>query len=323
MVDKEYHYFYQNAVDASAAYLTNEDGKIIARCIIYNKVMDESGKIWKLAERQYSSEEDDILKRSLIDTLIKGGHIDGYKKVGAGCGEARNFVDLDGNSLAGHRFKIECNLDYDDTLSYQDSFKWYDEYKRIADNYGDGDIALDTTEGSIDGEDEDRPYDDYHNYYCDNTNLVYMHGIEYYCDTENMDDFIWIEESEEYHHEDDVLICPECNEYYLETRTNYSDITEKDYCCSECREKAEETYKQKNWFYSEYDEEFYEDEDMVASYQEWDSMNCSYKERTISIQTLEGLVKENRLYEIDEIYYDEVDEETGLPYVYEMEEMTV
>ena len=29
MVDKEYHYFYQNAVDASAAYLTNEDGKII------------------------------------------------------------------------------------------------------------------------------------------------------------------------------------------------------------------------------------------------------------------------------------------------------
>lgn len=325
MVDKEYHYFYQNAVDASAAYLTNEDGKIIARCIIYNKVMDKNDKIWRLAERQYSSDEDDILKRSLIDALIKGGHIDGYKKVGAGCGEARNFVDLDGNSLAGYRFRIECNLDYDDTLSYQDSFKWYDEYKRIADNYGDGDIALDTTEGSIDGEDEDedRPYDTYHDYYCDNTHLVYLHGIEYYCDTENMDDFIWIEESEEYHHEDDVLICPECNEYYLETRTNYSDITEKDYCCSECREKAEETYKQKNWFYSEYDEEFYEDEYMVVSYQEWNPVRCSYKERTISIQTLEGLVKENRLYEIDEIYYDEVDEETGLPYIYEMEEMTV
>ena len=138
-----------------------------------------------------------------------------------------------------------------------------------------------------------------------------------------MDDFIWVEESQEYYHEDDVQSCPECEEYYIETGINYSNITEEDYCCPDCKEKAEEKYKKENWFYSEYDEEFYEYEDMVASYQEWDSMNCNYKEITISIQTIEGLVKEKRLYEIDGIYYDEVDEETGLPYVFEMEEITV
>ena len=67
------------------------------------------------------------LKRALIDALIKGGHIDGYKKVGAGCGDSRAFVDLEENSLSDRKFRIECDLDYDDTLSYQDSFKWYNQ----------------------------------------------------------------------------------------------------------------------------------------------------------------------------------------------------
>ena len=49
MVDKGYHNFYKNAVNASAAYLENEDGKIIARCIIYNEVKDQDGKVWRLA----------------------------------------------------------------------------------------------------------------------------------------------------------------------------------------------------------------------------------------------------------------------------------
>ena len=75
------------------AYLENEDGRIIARCIIYNEVKDQDGKVWRLAERQYSSGNSEILKRALVDALTKENHIDGYKKVGAGCHEARNFVD--------------------------------------------------------------------------------------------------------------------------------------------------------------------------------------------------------------------------------------
>ena len=42
-------------------------------------------------ERQYATDESNTLKRALIDALIKGGHIDGYKKVGAGCGECKGF----------------------------------------------------------------------------------------------------------------------------------------------------------------------------------------------------------------------------------------
>lgn len=79
-------------------------------------------KKWRLAERQYATDESNTLKRALIDALIKGGHIDGYKRVGAGCGDARAFVDLEENSLSDRKFRIECDLDWDDTLSYQDSF---------------------------------------------------------------------------------------------------------------------------------------------------------------------------------------------------------
>ncbi len=82
MTDKDYYYFYMDSVNASAAYLTDEDDMVIARCIIYNEVKDQDGNKWRLAERQYASDENDILKRALIDALIKGGYIDGYKKVG-------------------------------------------------------------------------------------------------------------------------------------------------------------------------------------------------------------------------------------------------
>ena len=68
----DYYYFYMDSVDASAAYLTDEDDMVIARCIIYNEVKDQDGNKWRLAERQYASDENDILKRALIDALIKG-----------------------------------------------------------------------------------------------------------------------------------------------------------------------------------------------------------------------------------------------------------
>lgn len=100
MTDKGYHYFYLDSVDASAAYLKNEHGKNIARCVIFNKVYEEgSNKIWRLAERQYSTNQDDVLKRALVNALIIGGYIDGYKQVGYDCHHSRSFVDIYGNSL--------------------------------------------------------------------------------------------------------------------------------------------------------------------------------------------------------------------------------
>ena len=320
MVDRKLHYFYTNSVDASAAYLINEEGKVTARCVIYNRVTDQNGKIWRLAERQYATDENNTLKRALIDALIKGGHIDGYKKVGVGCGDARAFVDLEENSLSDRKFRIKCDLDWDDTLSYQDSFKWYNHSEETADNYGNGDIALDITDGSLNGEEE---YDDFHEYHCNETSLVYYHGHEYYCDVENLDEFIWIENLEEYHHESDVTECPECSGYFLEKDNFYSDITEEDYCCEECREKAEQEYKKENWHYSDYDKEYYEHTESITIYRVWNNILCEYERKTISVESAQRLQEAGELHKLNDMLYDGIDEETGLPYTYEMNEINV
>lgn len=81
-------------------------------------------------ERQYASNKDDTLKRLLIDKLIHGEYIDGYKVIGASCRDADAFVDISGNSLKNKKFEIDCQLDIHDTLSYQDSFKWYNHSKK-------------------------------------------------------------------------------------------------------------------------------------------------------------------------------------------------
>ena len=310
MVDRKLHYFYTESVDASAAYLTNEKGKVTARCVIYNRVTDQDGKIWRLAERQYASNENDILKRALIDALIKGGYIDGYKKVGAGAGDTRAFVDLEENSLSDRKFRIECDLDWNDTLSYQDSFKWYNQSEGTADNYGSGDIALDITDGSLNGEEE---YDDFHGYHCYETRPVYCHGCEYYCDVENLDEFIWIEKLGEYHHESDVIECLECSGYFLEEDNLYSDITKEYYCCEECRKKAEQAYKQENWHYSDYDEEYYEHTESITIYQVWNNILCEYERKTISVESAQRLLETGELHKLNDMLYDGIDEETGLP----------
>ena len=80
MTGRGLHTFYNDAVDASAASLRDSEGRIVARCVIFNRVHEEgSDRIWRLAERQYSTEQNDVLKRALVDALIKGGYIDGYK----------------------------------------------------------------------------------------------------------------------------------------------------------------------------------------------------------------------------------------------------
>ena len=312
MADQSQHYFYEDAVDASAARLENEDGDIIARCIIYNKVRDQHGNVWRLAERQYATDSSEILKRALVDALIKGGHIDGYKVVGAGCGDSREFVDTEGNSLSHLRLSIDCNLDYGDTLSYQDSFKNYDINSRIATNYGHGDLDLETTDSTLEG--EDRPYDDYHECYCDETTLVYRDGQEYYCDSDRLEDFIYIELLDEYHHVDDVSTCEECGAYYLDSDGCYSEVTGQYYCDSDCCHTAEERYKERHWTYSDYDEEYFEDPDDVVEYMCWHSGLHCYCESTISRRSLDDLLARGDFYMADDVAYDEIDTETGRPY---------
>lgn len=126
MTDKGQHIFYRDAIKAKAAYITDEDDMIVARCILYTDVWDENNNHYRLAERQYSSDQDDVLKQILVDKLIKAGEIDGYKRVGASCRDNKNFVRNNGESMRDLKLHIDCCLEHGDVLSFQDSFVYYD-----------------------------------------------------------------------------------------------------------------------------------------------------------------------------------------------------
>ncbi len=242
MVDEDQHSFYSDSVKAQAAYLTDEDDDIVARAIIFTEVKDDdTGQNWRLCERQYSTDGDEQLKQILVNRLVQGGYIDGYKRVGADCHSPRSFVDNDGRDLSDKRFSIACFLGYDDTLSYQDSFKWYDIDGNRAYNYEPYDYShkLDTTDSTLDG--DDRNYDDYHERYTRNdTVTVHCHGDLMSCDEECLEDFVEIHG--EYYHKDDVSYCDECDEPFIEGSGYYSDITGDDYCCACCKRDAERRY---------------------------------------------------------------------------------
>lgn len=320
MTSRGYHTFYRDAVNASAAYLENKEGKIIARCVIYNECIDEDGQVWRLAERQYSTDCNDVLKRALVDALIQGGYIDGYKQVGYDCHNSRGFVDINGNSLEGKKFRIDCDLGEDDPLSYQDSFKWYDIRNRVAYNFEDDnlhyDYSLDTTEGSIWGDsDEPDAYDSYHDRYVYSVCTVYVNGSEETCDEDDMDDFVWIERYRRYYHEDEVSYCDKCGGPMLGSDAIFSSITGEDYCCEDCMHAAELEYAKTNWAFSEYDQKYYEDDDAVTSYMSWNRETESYDVRTIAKKTLAYLLNTFRFLLMgDGKVYDEIDFNTWMPF---------
>lgn len=313
MTSRDLHYFYADAVDANAAYLTNNEGKVIARCVIFNKCTDEDGKVWRLAERQYSTDCNDVLKRALVDALIKGGYIDGFKQVGYDCHNSRGFVDINGNDLSGKKFWIECDLGGDDALSYQDSFKYYDIQKHIAYNYDDVpyDYCLDSTEGSIygDNDDEDQ-YDSYHDRYVYDVVTVYVNGHQATCDEDDLDDFIYV--NGEYHHYEDVYHCEKCDEAYLGDGY-HSELTDGYYCCVDCLHKAEEEYKASH-AYSEYDDAYYDSADSITHYLSWDEVNSVYVPRTISRKTLWGFIHSFHFLLVNGIAYDRIDVRTWRPF---------
>lgn len=153
MTDKDQHTFYRDAIEAKAAYITDEHGWIVARCIVYTDVIDENCNHYRLAERQYSTGQDNVLKQILVDKLIKAGEIDGYKRVGVDCHDNKNFVRNDGSSMRDLVLHIDCCLEAGDTLSYQDSFIYYNLDEQISYNdssksYSD---ELNTTDSQFGG----------------------------------------------------------------------------------------------------------------------------------------------------------------------------
>lgn len=327
MVDKGYHSFYHNAVKAKAAYLEDEKGKIIARCIIFPEVEDENGKIWRYAERQYSYKCNDIYKRALIDALIQAGEIDCFKKIGVSCHEPNAIIDIYGNSLSDKKFKIDCDLGWDSTLSYQDTFKYFSMYHEEAYNYDAGDYSLEVTEGSLANADEESDpepdeYDSYHDRDAWSVCTVYYHGNEETCDVDDREDFCLF--NGKWYHEDDLVSCPKCGERMLnpdyydnEDGLYYSDITKKSYCSEDCREVEEEEYKEEHWFHSDYDGEYYPYANDITTYMNYNCITGEYDEKTISKDSFFDRLESGELFEWGGRYFDVINEEVGKPFGFE------
>lgn len=296
MVGRNRHYFYEECVDAKAAYLLDIDGYVLARAILFTDVRDENGNKWRLLERQYSKESNEVLKRLLVDLCIKGGYIDGYKQIGAGCSESRAFVANDGSSLADKKFSIKCELSLSGTLSYQDSFKYYDYDNEVAYNYPEAsyEYCLDTTDLNLEGDDDDddQDYDEYHDYDCDETRICYYHGNAISVDVDNLEDFVWINSEDEYYHRDDVTQCDACGEWIVKDHATYNSEAEAYFCNEECERK----YIRENYYYSEYDDDYFHHEEDVTTIQTWDEEAQNYKSITISCLSRDWLIEHGKAF---------------------------
>lgn len=307
MVGRDRHSFYEDAVEAKAAYITDNEGYVLARAILFTDVYDENDKKWRLLERQYSKESSDVLKRLLVDLCIKGGHIDGYKQIGAGCSESRAFVANDGTSLADKKFSIECELEIYQTLSYQDSFKYYDYDRNIAYNHTDAHygFCLDTTDVNLDGdcdEDEDEDdgeWDEYHEYRCESTTLCYMNGQEIYVDEDNLEDFVYIASNETYVHRTNCSQCDACGAWVVKENATYNSDAEAYFCDSECEAK----YLKENFYFSEYDDEYFHNEEDITTIQTWDEEIQGYKEITISCMSRDWLIQEGKAFGGNDLWF--------------------
>lgn len=287
MTGRGHHYFYERSVKAKAAYLLDSENLIRARCVIFTEVhdVDNPDVVVRLAERQYSTDGSEVLKRDLVRELIMGGHIDGYKRVGADCHSPRAWISSTEEDWSQRKFYIDCDLEHDDIVSYQDTFKNYNMSEKRAYNYCEKgcDYDLATTDEYFYERDDN--YDEYHDCYTSSDLVrVFYHGDWIDCSEDDIDDFYWVD-GEGWVHYDDCSTCPVCNERYMDDYARHSDITGEDYCCDACMDDAEREYKGSHWYWSEYDEEYFEDEGDVTYW-----VNEDGEEQSISVDSLKRML---------------------------------
>jgi len=321
MTNKGYHTMYRDSIECSAAYLENASGDVVARAILFEKVhdADDPEKTYRFLERQYSRDSDELLKRLLIDALIKEGRIDCYKKVGAGCSDINAIVDVNGNSLSDKKFWIEADIEYEDTVSYMDTFKYYNICKRRAGNYSSfsTDYYLDITAGSIENDEyedeDDQVYDNYHDYYCYETVPCFVGEEIYDVDINNLDNFVFVDDRGYYYHEDDVVYDGNSGDAIVEKDAFYSKILDEHYLYEDDMLKAEEEYK-KDHARSDYDEGWFLKEDLTT-FMEWNSADGVYMRRTISKECLSTMIEREYFTLYEGTAYDLVSTTTGKPFL--------
>lgn len=213
MTDKGFEDFYTHAVNASAAWLENKEGDMVARCVIFNECISCSGEKYRLAERQYSSGCNNFLNRILINKLIEGNYIDGFKTIGAGCRDNDAFVDINDKPFKNTNFYIHCDIEKSgNTVSFQDSFKYYDHTDKIAYNYEtcNTTCTLDTTEGIIDT--DELCWSDYEDRYIVSDDAIWVDIISDYVSEYNA---VYRERLDDYILSDDSVYCVDQSSYEL------------------------------------------------------------------------------------------------------------
>ena len=306
MVDDDYWSFYEVSVRARAAYLRNEAGDIVARCIVFTDVKDDkTGETVRLAERQYSTDGDECLKRLLVDALIKGGHIDGYKKVGAGCHANSAFVSNKGDDWSHRHFSIACDIDDGDVVSYQDSFVYYNMDAKRAYNYDAPNSieCLNTTDGEL-----YLGYDDFtERYTTEELYDVHYNGEWIRTNYDSREEF-FVYIRGDYYHRDEVGECPHCGEAYYIEDGYYSELTEEEYCCSYCMNNAEEEYKAEHHTFAAEDCEYFRNEEDVTNFRVWSydvyNEDGCYSDRSISVKLLNKYIDEGRVFLCNGKWYE-------------------
>ena len=197
--------------------------------------------------------------------------------------------------------------------------------KRIAYNYPEdgADYGLDTTDLNLygdcddDDDDDDEPqeYDSYHQRNAWEVCTVWVHRQRESCDINNLDDFLYIESLGQYHHYEDVVCCDECGTNELEDNAVYSEITKEYYCCEACRDAAEKKFKEENWYYSDFDQDYYEFDNEIARFYTWDEAKQFYVAKTISTSSLEAKIDDGSFIEFDGDYYPTIEtDNAGVPF---------
>lgn len=287
MTDEDNSSMYCNAVRSHAAWLTDADGLMFARCIVWDEVHDETtGKILRLAERQYSDGVNDVYKKMLVNELIKRNLIDGYKQIGASCHDNQAYVLNDGTSISDHDLWIDCELEDGDTVSYMDSFVFYDEDNHRAYNYdADGsEECLNTTDGVYNG----------------HVGQVYS---EHYDEWLDEDDAYYVESESDYYRYEDVVCCEQCETYVLREDAIYNEDVDKWFCDEDC----ERAWMENNDYVWDEANECYIPEYESVSYHEWNPSRETFCSFTLTTDIDD--IDEQYLHKYDhELYYTDGDE---------------
>lgn len=281
MTDEDNSSMYKDAVRAHAAWLTDSEGLMFARCIVWDEVHDETtGKTLRLAERQYSDGVNDVYKKMLVNELIKRGLIDGYKQIGASCHDNKAYVLNDGTSISDHDLWIDCELEDGGTVSYMDSFVYYDEDNNKAYNYyvSGSEECLNTTDGVYNG----------------HSGQVYSEHYDEWLDEE---DAYYVASESDYYREEDVVCCEQCETYVLREKAIYNEDVHGWFCDEDC----ERAWMDDNDYVWDEVNECYIPEDESVSYHEWNFLRSRFGDYTKTTDMDD--IDEQYLYKYEGEYY--------------------